>query len=143
MTKFIVSFILLSDTVLQCRYITEDNNRVKIDPDKLRNGLDHYASSSNKAELYEFLARYVRKVYPDTDIKNDLKNNEGFLFIDRITPSDIAFVMYTKEWLQCLGPNYKDETVGCGSAWRKGNKITTIVYWRERKEKRARYESME
>ena len=78
MTKFIVSFNLLYDTLLQCCYITEDNNRVKIDPDKLRNGLDHYASSSNKAELYEFLARYVRKVYPDTDIKNDLKNDEGF-----------------------------------------------------------------
>jgi hypothetical protein len=57
MTKFIVSFILLSDTISQCRYITEDNNRVKIDPDKLRNGLDHYASSSDKAELYEFLAK--------------------------------------------------------------------------------------
>ena len=95
MTKFIVSFILLSDTILQCCYITEDNNRVKIDPDKLRNGLDHYASSSNKAELYEFLERYGRKVHPDTDIKKDLKNNEGFLFIDRITPSDIAFVIST------------------------------------------------
>jgi hypothetical protein len=43
--------------------------------------------------LYEFLARYLRKVYPDTDIKKDLKNNEGFLFIDRITPSDIVFVI--------------------------------------------------
>jgi hypothetical protein len=143
MTEFVVSFILLSDTVLQCHYITEDNNRVNIDPDKLRNGSDHYTSSSDKAELYKFLARYVRKVYPDTDIQKDLKNNEGFLFIDRITPSDIAFVMYTKEWLQRLGPNYKNETVGCGGAWRNGNKIMTIVYWRERKEKRARYESME
>ncbi len=93
MTEFIVSLILLSDTILHCPYITEDNNRVKIDPDKLRNGLDHYASSSDKAELYEFLARYVRKVYPDTVIKNDLKNNKGFLFIDRITPSDIGFVI--------------------------------------------------
>ncbi len=71
MTKFIVLFILLSDTVSKCCYITEDKNRVKIDLDKLRNGLDHYASSSDKAELYEFLARYVRKVYPDTDIKNE------------------------------------------------------------------------
>jgi hypothetical protein len=35
----------------------------------------------------------VRKVYPDTDIKKDLKNNEIFSFIDRITPSDIAFVI--------------------------------------------------
>jgi hypothetical protein len=93
MTKFIVSFILLSDTVLQCCYITEDDNRDKIDPDNLRNGLDYYASSSDKAELYEFLARYMRKVYPDTDIKKDLENNEGFSFIDRITPSDIAFVI--------------------------------------------------
>ncbi len=78
--------------------MTEDNNRVKIDPNKLRNGLDYYASSSDKAELYGVLARYVRKVYPDTDIKKDLKNNEGFLFIDRITPSDIAFVISIKEW---------------------------------------------
>jgi hypothetical protein len=37
--------------------------------------------------------RYLRKVYPDTYIKKDLKNNEGFLFIDRIAPSDIAFVI--------------------------------------------------
>ncbi len=35
----------------------------------------------------------MRKVYPDTDIKKDLKNNEGFLFIDKITPSDMAFVI--------------------------------------------------
>jgi hypothetical protein len=75
MTKFIVSFIWLSDTISQCCYITEGNNRVKIDLDKLRNGLDHYASSSDKAELYKFLARYVRKVYPDTDIKKYLKNH--------------------------------------------------------------------
>ncbi len=35
----------------------------------------------------------MRKVHPDTYIKKNLKNNEGFLFIDRITPSDIAFVI--------------------------------------------------
>ncbi len=57
MTEFIISFIFLSDTASQCRYITEDNNRVNIDPDKLRNGLDHYASSSDKAELYEFFSK--------------------------------------------------------------------------------------
>jgi hypothetical protein len=107
MTKYIVLFILLSDTILKCCYTTEDKNRVKIDPDKLRNGLDHSASSSNKAELYEFLARYVRKVYPDTDIKNDLKNNEGFSFIDRITPSDVAFVISILE----NGCNVWDQTI--------------------------------
>jgi hypothetical protein len=44
MTEFIVSFILLSDTVSQWRYITEEDKRDKIDPGKFRNGLDHYAS---------------------------------------------------------------------------------------------------
>jgi hypothetical protein len=34
-----------------------------------------------------------------------------------------------------LEPNYEDETVGCVGAWRKGNEIKTIVYWREGKEK--------
>ncbi len=43
--------------------------------------------------MYEFFARYVRKVYSDNDIKTDLKNNEGLSFIYRITPSDIAFVI--------------------------------------------------
>ncbi len=43
--------------------------------------------------MYKFIARYMRKAYPDTDIKNDLRNNEGFSFIDRITPSDLAFVI--------------------------------------------------
>jgi hypothetical protein len=43
--------------------------------------------------VYEFFARYVRKVYSDSDIKTDFKNNEGLSFIYKITPSDIAFVI--------------------------------------------------
>jgi hypothetical protein len=43
--------------------------------------------------VYKFFARYVRMVYSDSDIKTDLKNNEGLSFIDKITPSDIVFVI--------------------------------------------------
>ncbi len=43
--------------------------------------------------MYEFFARYVRMVYSDSDIQTDLKNNEGLSFVDRITPSDIAYVI--------------------------------------------------
>ncbi len=68
-------------------------NREKIDPDKLRNGLDNYILSRDKANVYKFFARYMRKVYSDSDIKTDLKNNEGLSFIDKITPKDIAFVI--------------------------------------------------
>ncbi len=67
--------------------------------------------------MYEFFARYARKVYSDSDIKTDLKNNEGLSFVDKITPIDIAFVISVLKnghnvWDQ------KDEAVGCGSAWR-------------------------
>ncbi len=72
---------------------SDDKNMEKIYPDKLRNRLDDYILSSNKAIVYEFFARYVRKVYSDSDMKTDLKNYEGLSFIDKITPSDIAFVM--------------------------------------------------
>ena len=71
---------------------SDDKNREKIDPDKLRNGLNDYISSSNKAIVYKFFARYVRKVYSDSDIKTDLKNNEGLSFIDKTTPSDMLLV---------------------------------------------------
>ncbi len=42
--------------------------------------------------MYKFFARYVRKVYSDSDIKTDLKNNEGLSFVDKNTSSDIVFV---------------------------------------------------
>ncbi len=72
---------------------SDDKNRERIDPDKQRSGLNDYILSSNKAIVYEFFARYVRKVYSDSDIKTDLKNNEGLSFIDKITTSDIVFVI--------------------------------------------------
>ncbi len=43
--------------------------------------------------MYKFFARCVRKVYSDSDIKTDLKNNEGLSLIEKITLSDIAFVI--------------------------------------------------
>ncbi len=72
---------------------SDDENREKIDPDKLRNGLDDYTFSCDKAIVYKFFARYVRKVYSDNDVKTDLKNDKGLSFVDKITPSDIAFVI--------------------------------------------------
>jgi len=40
-----------------------------------------------------FLAKYVRKMHSDSEIKRELKNNKGMSFLDLITPSDIAFVI--------------------------------------------------
>ncbi len=69
--------------------------------------------SSDKAIVYEFFARYVRKVYSDSDIKTDLKNNEGLSFIDRITPSDIAFVISVlKKGCNLWDQNIKKKQLG-------------------------------
>ncbi len=57
--------------------------------------------------MYKFFARYVRKVYSDSDIKTDLKNNEGFLFVDKITPSDIEFVISVLK----IGHNVWDQNI--------------------------------
>ncbi len=46
---------------------SDDENREKIDPDKLWNGLDNYILSSNKEIVFKFFVRYVRKVYSDSD----------------------------------------------------------------------------
>ncbi len=57
--------------------------------------------------MYEFFARYARKVYSDSDIKTYLKNNEGLSFVDKITPIDIAFVIsVTKN-----GRNVRDQNI--------------------------------
>ncbi len=44
--------------------------------------------------MYEFIARYVRNVHPDSITTKDLSENVGVSFIDMITPSDIAYVIW-------------------------------------------------
>ncbi len=89
MTHLLLYLTTCRDTV----FSSDDENKEKVDPDKLRNGLDNYISSSDKAIVYKFFVRHARKVYSDSDIKTDLKKNERLSIVDKITPSDIAFVI--------------------------------------------------
>ncbi len=89
--------------------------------------------------MYESFARYLRKVYSDSDIKTNLKNNEGLSFIDKITPSDIAFVISVlKNGREVWDQNIKMKQLGAVVHGDRETKKRTIVYWRERKEKGAR-----
>jgi hypothetical protein len=78
-----------------------DNNRGSVDPDMLKEGMKNYMNSMARVYLYVFIARYVRKVHPDSIIMQDLSENVGVSFIDMITPSDIAYVI-------CFVKNGKD-----------------------------------
>ena len=74
-------------------YNTDDKDRRSVNPDKLRHGVQEFETDNEKEILYMFLAKYVRKTHADSEIKRELKNNEGMSFLDLITPSDIAFVI--------------------------------------------------
>jgi hypothetical protein len=97
---------VLTDNALTCsRSYTDDENRDNIDPDKLTNGITDCPSPEEKEILYMFFARYVRKAHSDRAIKSELRNNEGLLFVDIISPKQhIIHHMCNKEWSGCVGP---------------------------------------
>jgi hypothetical protein len=73
---------------------TADNNRNKIIPDKLKNGIKEYMMrAKERNELYEFIALYVRKVYCNTLITRELHCMTGCSFIDLIRHGDIAYII--------------------------------------------------
>ena len=72
---------------------TGDPNRENINPDAL--GLLHItgADEADIHGLFDFFARYVRKVHSDEFIRKTLKSVKGTSFIDVIGPNDIAYVI--------------------------------------------------
>jgi hypothetical protein len=124
-------------------FISVDNNRNEIDPDRLMNGLDSFTSSAERVSLHYFLSRYVRKVYPDTEIMRDLKNNEGLSFINKITPSDIAFIISViKNGQNVWDESIRVRTLGMAVHGEKGPKAKPLFTGGKGK-KRGRNESME
>lgn len=71
-----------------------DPNRDKINPDKLAKGINIVKEEGNFIDgLFDFFARYVRKVHSDEFIRKAMKINKGTSFIDIIGPNDIAYVI--------------------------------------------------
>ena len=72
---------------------TGDPNRVNIDPDEL--GTLEISSADEAAidNMFDFFARYVRKVQSDELIRRKLKAHLRLTFIDIIGPNDIAYVI--------------------------------------------------
>ena len=72
---------------------TGDSNRENINPDEL-GALDITgAEEADMNGLFDFFARYVRKVHSDEFIRKTLKLGKGTSFIDVIGPNNIAYVI--------------------------------------------------
>ena len=77
-------------------YQPGDRNRSEIDPDSLVKGVEDFMIDAQAREgLYDFIARYVRKVCPDSIITKGLRSmpGPGYTFLDLIRPSDVAYVI--------------------------------------------------
>ena len=54
---------------------------------------DATTQNDSLTQLYDFFARYVRKLHSDRHIKNTMTSNPGKSFLDMIGPSDVAYVI--------------------------------------------------
>ncbi len=68
-------------------------NREEINPDKLAKVDIVCADGDFKDSLFDFFARYVRKVHLDDFIRKSLKLGRGMSFLDFIGPNNIAYVI--------------------------------------------------
>jgi hypothetical protein len=64
-----------------------------LDPDKLQEGVEKFIDEEKVDIVYDFIARYVRKLYADGTIRDNLEKNPGLCFLQFITPSDIAYII--------------------------------------------------
>ncbi len=75
-------------------YQPGDRNRSEIDTDSLVKGVEDFMIDAQAREgLYDFIARYVRKVCPDSLITKGLRAMPGYTFLDLIWPSNVAYVI--------------------------------------------------
>ncbi len=75
-------------------YQPSDRNRSEFDPDSLIKGVEDIITDAEARErLYDFLARYVRKVCPDSMITKSLRAMPGYTFLDLIWPRNVAYVI--------------------------------------------------
>jgi hypothetical protein len=143
-----------------------DPNRENINPDKLGTLDITGADEADNHGLFDFFARYVRKVHSDEFIRKALKLSKGTSFIDVIGPNDIAYVIAVfknsqEMWDQDIrmresgkdamgnpekkiSPNF---TTGCGQKRAKGKTLWNkegVRYFRNAEKKwRNIYDSKE
>ena len=63
----IITLSLIQNIQFLFIYNTDDKDRKKVNPDKLRHGVQEFESENDKEILYMFLAKYVRKTHADSE----------------------------------------------------------------------------
>jgi len=88
-----------------------------MDPDKLAKGMQSYVDEDPEGTglnaIFDFMARYVRKLHSDRYIRKMLAANRGQSFLNLIGPSDVAYVICllknsVKVWRHEMAPPNAD-----------------------------------
>ena len=104
-------------TVVYRTYFADDKDRDEYVPDELKAGVNKFIEDEKIGVVFDFLSKYVRKLYADSHIREQLKKEAGLTFIEILTPSDKAYVVTILKnakdvWDQKLRvkqPNYKNK----------------------------------
>ncbi len=72
--------------------LTGDPGRQTVDPDLLGEMVKIEQGSNLLNQIFNLIARYVRKVHSDEHIRKCLHNSAGRSFMDVIGPGDIAYI---------------------------------------------------
>ncbi len=73
--------------------LTGDPGRQTSDPDLLRGMVKIEQGSNLLDQIFNLIARYVRKVHSDEHIRKCLHYSAGRSFLDVIGPGDIAYIV--------------------------------------------------
>jgi hypothetical protein len=73
--------------------LTGDPGRETLDPDLLGEMVKIEQGSNLLDQIFDLIARYVRKVYSDEHIHRAIQYSDGRSFLNVIGPSDIAYIV--------------------------------------------------
>jgi hypothetical protein len=89
--QIILSFNI--DTKLTEILLKEHAQMFNINTDKYQMGIQRFIEEETLDELFQFIALYVQRIYPDAHLRKNMKRFVNKTFLEMITTSDIVYVL--------------------------------------------------
>jgi hypothetical protein len=79
--------------LITVKLFKEHTGRLNINSDVIMTGIKTYITKNNFDELFKFITLYVQRLYSDPHLQKCLQKNVNRIFLEMISPSDIAYVL--------------------------------------------------
>ncbi len=71
----------------------EHTDRLNVNPDVYQMGIERFIENENFHNPFQFITLYVRRFYFDAHLRECMKKYFNRVFLELISPSDIAYVL--------------------------------------------------